>query len=143
MVTLRFKKIHENAIIPNYATFGSSGFDFRCIEDVVVEPGKTELIGTGLIPEIEMGYEMQIRPRSGLSIKYNNYISNSPGTVDNDFRGEIKIIITNNTNKEIKFDKGDKIAQGVICPIVQCQIIQTDDVTDTERGEGGFNSTGK
>lgn len=146
---VKIKKIHKDAAIPNYATNGSSGFDLHSIEKVVILPGETVLIKTGLIFEVPVGYELQVRPRSGLSLNTPLRISNSPGTIDSDYRGEVCVIIENTSNMYdntgiVKvIEKGDKMAQGVICPIVRVDFELAESVNETERGEKGFGSTGK
>lgn len=144
---IKWKKLKENAIIPTYAHGkGDSGFDFHCIDNFTLQPGDTKLISTGLVVEIPEGYEMQIRCKSGLSVKNNITIINSPGTIDASYRGEIKIIlhkIKANQNSEDKvFKKGDKIAQGIICEVFHPDFKVSDDLTKTERNAGGFGSTG-
>lgn len=150
---IRIKKLHPDAVIPKYATNGSSGFDLVALEDVSLKPGETKLVKTGLAIDVGPGYELQVRPRSGLSLKTSLRVANSPGTVDADFRGEVCVIMTNSSQyktasfsteysiAEIK--KGDRIAQGVICPVVQADIEVVDYLDETERGAGGFGSTGK
>lgn len=146
---IKIKKVHKDAAIPNYATNGSSGFDLHCIEKVVILPGETVLVKTGLIFEVPEGYELQIRPRSGLSLNTPLRISNSPGTIDSDYRGEVCVIIENTSNMHDKtgivkvIEKGDRIAQGVICPVIRADFDVVESLSDTERGEGGFGSTGK
>lgn len=142
---VKIKKLSPEAIVPSYQTPGSSGFDFHAIEDVEINPRKTVLVKTGLSMEIPEGYELQVRPRSGMSFKTKMRVANSPGTIDSDYRGEICIIMENvgmlaSFPYEIK--KGDRIAQGVICPVYQATFIE-DELSDTERGEGGFGSTNK
>lgn len=152
------KKLHPDAVVPKYATNGSSGFDLVALQDVFLNPGETKLVKTGLAIDVGTGYEMQVRPRSGLSLKTPLRVSNSPGTVDSDFRGEVCVIMTNTdtvygqsaageTRREFEtfytIKKGDRIAQGVICPVVQADIEVVDYLNDTDRGSGGFGSTGK
>uniref|UniRef100_A0A6M3LJR3 dUTP diphosphatase n=1 Tax=viral metagenome TaxID=1070528 RepID=A0A6M3LJR3_9ZZZZ len=140
---VKFKRIHEDAIIPKYAYDGDSGFDLSSIEDVDIQPLETVLVNTGLSIELPVGTELQIRPRSGLSTKFNNYISNSPGTVDSSYKGIIFIMIRNNTfNKVWKIKKGDRIAQGVVCPVINCEIEEINELLPTTRGADGFGSTG-
>lgn len=147
---IKIKRLHPDAIIPTYGTEGASGFDLYAVEDVPLYPGQTNTIGTGLAFEVEPGYELQIRPRSGLSLKTALRVANSPGTVDSDYRGEVKIIMQNTkpfnyyTAEEdlIVIKKGERIAQGVICPVIKVEFDVTDELQETERGEGGFGSTG-
>lgn len=145
---IKIKKLNQDATIPMYATSGSAGFDFHSIEDVNIYPGQTIAIKTGLSFEIPTGYELQVRPRSGLSLKTNLRISNSPGTIDSDYRGEVCIIVDNidfssETKASYEIKKGDRIAQGVICPIQQVEFEEVEELDRTERGESGFGSTGK
>lgn len=145
------KKMHPDAIIPKYATSGSSGFDLHALEDVEVASGETKLVRTGIAVSVGYGYELQVRPRSGMSLKTPLRVANSPGTVDSDFVGEVCVIMTNsavglNTSdawtKSYKISKGDRVAQGVICPVVQADIEVVDYLNETDRGAGGFGSTG-
>lgn len=143
------KKVHPDAVIPKYATPGAAGFDLVAIEDVVIVPGQTTAVKTGLSVEVPFGYEMQIRPRSGLSLKTALRVSNAPGTVDSDYRGEVAVILTNSSPKNVAgslheyIKVGDRIAQGVIVPVVQAQFEEVVELSETERGAGGFGSTGK
>jgi dUTP pyrophosphatase len=175
---VKIKRLHPDAVVPKYATPGSAGFDLVAIEDVIIEPGKTKLVRTGLAFEIPDGFEMQIRPRSGISLKTPLRIANSPGTIDSDFRGEVGIIVWNGAQKEYynqigsgyTFDKiacsanlldgsevftkneylvgayiirkGDRIAQGIIAPVVRAQFEVVDELSEAERGAGAFGSTG-
>jgi dUTP pyrophosphatase len=145
MIRVSFKKLSPDAVTPTYQTKGAAGFDFHAIEDMEIEPRKTVLVRTGLSVQIPEGFELQVRPRSGMSLKTKIRVANSPGTIDSDYRGEICIIMENigmlsSFPYEIK--KGDRIAQGVICPVYQATFIE-DELSDTERGEGGFGSTNK
>jgi dUTP pyrophosphatase len=153
---VKVKKLHPDAILPTYATDGSSGFDLVAIETVGIPAGKTGLIRTGLSFEIPKGYELQVRPRSGVSSKTKLRVANSPGTVDSDFRGEVCVII-DNTETECNdsfgngcgchsegprwIEKGSRIAQGVICPIVKAEFQVVESLQETARGAGGFGST--
>jgi dUTP pyrophosphatase len=139
---VKIKRVHPDAVIPKYATPGSAGFDMVAVEDVTLEPGEAKLVRTGLAFEIPEGYEMQVRPRSGISLKTPLRIANSPGTVDADFRGEVRIIAWNTGDDEISINKGDRIAQGVIAPVVRAQFEVVDELSETERGAGAFGSTG-
>ena len=142
---VKIKKLSENAIIPQYQTNGAAGFDFHAIEDMEIDPRKTVLVKTGLSMEIPEGYELQVRPRSGMSLKTKMRVANSPGTIDSDYRGEICIIMENIGllgSLPFQIKKGDRIAQGVLCPVYQAVFIE-DELNETERGEGGFGSTNK
>lgn len=141
-MTVKFKKLHQDAKIPQYAKYGDSGFDFSSVEDITLEPGERQLVDTGLACQLEYGYEMQIRPRSGLAIKQGLSIVNSPGTVDSGYIGPLKVILINLGENTIIINKGDRIAQGIIAPVVYADIEETDTLTSTERGNAGFGSTG-
>ena len=141
--SLKFKKLNPEAIVPSYATSGSAGFDFYCLEDTVIEQGKTVIIKTGLSVEIPQGYFMSIVPRSSTGLKTPLRQANSYGVIDSDYRGEIGLLFTNYDDKHYKVTKGDRLAQGFILPIFQMTIVISDELSNTERGEGGFGSTGK
>lgn len=141
--TIKFKKLFDNAIIPDYMTDGAVGFDIHSLIELAIAPGGVGLITTGLEVEVPKGSELTIRQRSGLSKNYPNYISIGIGTIDQDYRGEIMVPVTNNNefhNFEIKI--GDRIAQGIVSPIIKCVIEEVDDLSETKRGKGGFGSTG-
>jgi len=140
---LKIKKLNPEAIIPAYQTKEAAGFDLHSIENVILKPGERKLIGTGLAFEIEYGYEVQIRPRSGLAYKHGITVLNSPGTIDSDYRGEIKVLLINHSDEEFEIKKGDRIAQAVVAPVIQAEIVEVEELSSTERGEGGFGSTGK
>ena len=143
--------LHKDALIPTYATEGASGFDLVAIEDVKLRPGETGLVKTGLAVSVPRGFELQIRPRSGTSLKTPLRVANSPGTVDSDYRGEICVIVENTApqsifsfvNKSILIKKGDRIAQGVICPIEQVLLLPVEALDVTKRNDDGFGSTGQ
>lgn len=138
---VKIMKLSKLAQIPQYQTKGAAGFDLHSIEEIEIKPKQTVLIPTGLSFKIPDGYEMQIRPRSGLSLKTGLRVVNSPGTLDSDYTGEAKIIMQN-TGEETQFIKfGDRIAQGVICPIIQVEFDETETLEETERGSKGFGST--
>ena len=141
---LKFKKLHPDAVIPTYATEGSAGMDVYSVENVTIEPGKTVLVSTGLAADIPDGFELQVRPRSGLAAKHGITVLNSPGTIDSDYTGEIKVILHNTQDKPYEVHKGDRIAQLVIGIVIHLPIKEVDEITkETERGSGGFGSTGK
>ena len=139
----RVNQSAEDNPLPEYATQGSSGMDIRAAEWMTVKPGETVLVPSGFSIELPAGYEAQVRPRSGLAIKYNVGILNSPGTIDSDYRGELKIILTNFGKQEFVINKGDRIAQLVIAPVVRASWEEVTSVNETERGAGGFGHTGK
>lgn len=141
---LKFKKIKPEAIIPKYQTTGASGFDLHSIENIPIPAGRTTTVGTGLAVQVPDGYELQVRPRSGLSRDTGLMIKNSPGTIDSDYRGEIKIIFYNTGERYGHYiNYGDRIAQGVLVPIVQAEIEEVEELDETERQANGFGSTGK
>jgi len=142
---LKIKRLHENAVIPRYETPGASGFDLHALEDVTIQPGETKLVRTGLAFDVGPGYEIQVRPRSGLSLKTSLRVANSPGTVDADYRGEVCVIAWNSDPRSpgVNIKMGDRIAQGVVCPIVQADIEVVDYLEESTRGIGGFGSTGQ
>ena len=131
--------------LPKYETLLASGFDVRAQleEPLTVAPNERVLIPTGLSFEIPRGYEIQVRARSGLAIRSGVGIVNAPGTIDADYRGEVKVILINWGNEEIKIQNQDRIAQFVVCPVVQADMIPVEDLNGTARGAGGFGSTGK
>lgn len=146
---VKIKKLHPDAIAPKYQTSGSAGFDLHALEDVELKPGETKLIKTGLSFEVPESYVLDIRPRSGMSLKTYFRVANSPGTVDSDFRGEICVIgqntftpIPGQLSNPIKIKKGDRIAQGVFVSITQGKFEFTNELSETERGTGGCGSTG-
>lgn len=144
-VTLRFKRLeHFKGDLPAYATPGSSGLDVRARIDeaIVLEPGARTMVPTGLSMEIPLGYEVQARPRSGLAITKGISLVNTPGTIDADYRGELKIILINLGQEKVTISDGERIAQLVVAPVVQPDIELVEELSDTERGAGGFGSTG-
>ncbi len=150
MSDVKIKKLNhfdETFPLPTYETKDAAGADIRAsFEDkknLVIKPGERVLVSTGLAFEIEPGYEVQVRPRSGLSLKTNLLVVNSPGTIDADYRGEVKIILGNFGHSDEVIQHGDRVAQIVLAPITQAVFSVVDDLSDTERGEGGFGSTGK
>lgn len=148
MITLNVKRVSilkPQLALPSYQTPFSAGLDLMAdIEkNIVLEPGQRALIPTGLAVEIPIGYEAQIRPRSGLAIKNGISLVNSPGTIDADYRGEVKIIVINHGQETVAFSRGDRIAQMVIAPVVQAEIQEVTELSDTTRAAGGFGSTGK
>ena len=138
------KKLHPNVNIPEYKTSGSSGLDLEAFiqNDLIIKPKETVLVPTGLSVAIEDHLEIQIRPRSGLAAKNKITVLNTPGTIDSDYRGEIKIILINLGDNDFVIKNGDRIAQMVICPIIKAKFEIVDELPKTLRGEGGFGSTG-
>lgn len=134
--------VEEGGELPAYQTTGSAGMDLRSSEPVQLLPMERKLVGTALRMAIPPGFEGQVRPRSGLAVKHGISMVNTPGTIDCDYRGEIKVLLINLGAEEVKLEKGERIAQLVISPVVQAELIQTDSLEETERGVGGFGSTG-
>ncbi len=145
MVKILIKKTSKEVITPKYKTDGSSGVDLSAFLDkeVVIKPNSSELIPTGLQVAIPEELEIQIRPRSGLAAKESIGVLNSPGTIDSDYRGELKIILFNHGNKDFIINNGDRIAQMVLVPILKMEFEEVESLPDTIRGQGGFGSTGK
>ena len=144
MTKILIKRLSKNVPLPKYETDGSSGLDLAaCIDkSIEIKPGKSELIPTGLAVAIPKNFEIQIRPRSGLAAKNQISVLNTPGTIDADYRGEIKVILINLSNVSFIVDKGLRIAQMVLCPVVKAKLIEVESLADTKRGSGGFGSTG-
>lgn len=134
----------EGAALPSYKTSGAAGADVRAFlqSDIVLCPGEYSLIPTGLSFEIPEGYEMQVRPRSGLAFKNGVTVLNTPGTIDSDYRGELKVLLINFGKEDFTVKNGDRIAQIVIAPVTQADFVKVELLSQTERGEGGFGSTG-
>ncbi len=145
MVKILIKKTNKEVTTPKYKTDGSSGVDLSAFleKKVVIKPNSSELIPTGLQVAIPEELEIQIRPRSGLAAKENIGVLNSPGTIDSDYRGELKIILFNHGKKDFIINNGDRIAQMVLVPIIKMEFEEVDSLPDTVRGQGGFGSTGK
>jgi len=145
MVKVLIKKLNPSVQLPTYKTSGASGMDLMaCIEKPInLEPGKSCLVSTGLSVAFPKEYEIQIRPRSGLAAKNNISVLNTPGTIDSDYRGELKIILFNHGNKIFTINKNDRVAQMVLAPIIKMELEETNELPESVRGEGGFGSTGK
>ena len=139
---IKIKKLNPEAKIPEYKKDGDAGFDISSIEDCVIPPDKTMLIHTGLAFAIPKGLELQIRLRSGVGLKNTIIIPNSPGTIDSGYRGEVGLIIRNIGIESVKISKGDRIAQGIISPVVHASFQEVDDLPESDRGSGGYGSTG-
>ena len=144
MKKILIKRLSNNIPLPKYETEGSSGMDLTANVNKVIEiqPGKSEIIPTGLALSIPKNYEIQIRPRSGLAAKNQISVLNTPGTIDEDYRGEIKVILINLGEKKFKIEKGLRIAQMVLCPVIKAELEEVDVLDETKRGFGGFGSTG-
>ena len=141
-MTLRFRKVHPDAVLPSYAHPSDAGMDVRSVDDLVIAPGKRALVHTGLVMLLPPMYEAQVRPRSGLALKSGVTVLNAPGTIDSGYRGEVGVILANFGENDFSVKKGDKIAQIVIAPVTQPEIVETTEVDETDRGSGGFGSTG-
>ena len=145
MVKVLIKKLSPEVQLPSYKTLGASGMDLMAFikSSITIKPKTSSLIPTGLSIAFSADYEVQIRPRSGLAAKNNISVLNTPGTIDSDYRGEIKVIIYNHGNADFLINNGDRIAQMILIPIVKMELEETSDLPKTIRGEGGFGSTGK
>ena len=145
MAKVLIKKLDPNVKLPEYKSDGASGMDLLAFikETINIKPKTSSLIPTGLSVAFSKNYEIQIRPRSGLAAKKNISVLNTPGTIDSDYRGEIKIIIYNHGNTEFVINNGDRIAQMILSPVLKIEFEETNDLPETIRGEGGFGSTGK
>ena len=144
MTKIQIKKLSSSVLIPKYETTGSSGMDISAHikNNIIINPGEKALVSTGFSMAIPKGFEVQIRPRSGLAAKKNITVLNTPGTIDADFRGEIKVILINLGKEKFIIENGERIAQMVVCPVVQANLEVVNELNETERGLGGFGSTG-
>ena len=144
MIKILIKRLSKKVTLPKYETSGSSGMDLAANinKNIELDPGKSTIVPTGLSVAIPKGFEIQIRPRSGLAAKNNISVLNTPGTIDADYRGEIKVILINLSNKTFIIEQGLRIAQMVVCPIIQAELEEVNELNDTTRGKGGFGSTG-
>lgn len=141
---VNFRKLNERAVTPEYQTEGSAGFDLHSTESLTIEPNSSALVGTGLAFETPKGYEIQIRPRSGLALKNSITVLNSPGTIDSDYRGEIKVILINHGSNPFSIEAGDRVAQAVINRYETVkEFLEVNELSATERASKGFGSTGK
>ena len=145
MIKVLVKKLKPGVKLPAYKTSGASGMDLMAFieQPIKLAPNSSCLVPTGLSVAFSEYYEVQIRPRSGLAAKKNISVLNTPGTIDSDYRGEIKIILFNHSNKEFIINNEDRVAQMILTPIVKMELEESDNLPDTIRGEGGFGSTGK
>ena len=145
MIKVLIKKLSPAVQLPAYKTNGASGMDLMAFieKPINLEPGKSCLVPTGLSVAFPKEYEIQIRPRSGLAAKNNISVLNTPGTIDSDYRGEIKVILFNHGKSDFLINNKDRIAQMILTPVIKMDLRETDDLPETIRGEGGFGSTGK
>ena len=145
MIKILIRKLDAKIPLPKYETDGSSGMDLSAYlkNDLVLAPNEKKMIPTGLMASVPKGYEIQIRPRSGLAAKNSITVLNTPGTIDSDYRGEIKVILFNHGKENFKIENNMRIAQMVVCPVTLAEVYEVDNLDKTERGKGGFGSTGK
>ncbi len=145
MIKVQIKKLNSKVKIPKYKTEGSSGVDLEAFieKPLIINPKSSKLIPTGISISMPKDCEVQIRPRSGLAAKSNISVLNTPGTIDSDYRGEIKIILFNHGNEKFTVNNGDRIAQMVLMPVLKFRFNEVDELTNTNRGSSGFGSTGK
>jgi dUTP pyrophosphatase len=141
MIKVKIQKINEDAVIPEYAHDTDAGMDLFATKGYMLLPNHRVLVGTGLKMEIPKGYEMQIRPKSGLAIREGITVLNTPGTIDADYRGEVGVVLINHSSKPYKIEKGQKIAQAIFNKIEKAKFV-SEKLSETKRGDGGFGSTG-
>ena len=143
-VAVRLKRLpHGHGLdLPAYATDGAAGMDILSAESITLRPGQRHAVATGLAVAIPEGYEIQVRPRSGLALKHGISVPNTPGTIDSDYRGELKVILINHSDTDFAIARGERIAQLVLAPVTTACWDEVDALDETERGEGGFGSTG-
>ncbi|MCH5313954.1 MAG: dUTP diphosphatase [Helicobacter sp.] len=139
---IKVKKLHQEAVIPSYQSTQAAGFDLHSLKDYTIAAGERALIDTGLAFEIESGFEVQVRPRSGLALHNGISVLNTPGTIDSDYRGEIKVILINHSNTDFQIRAGDRIAQAVVSEVTQAVFEEVEALGLSERGERGFGSSG-
>jgi dUTP pyrophosphatase len=142
---VEFKKLRPDAVVPKYMTPGAAGLDLSAAIDqpIEVQPGERRMVPIGLAVAIPPGFEGSVRPRSGLAIKHGLTLVNAPGTVDSDFRGQLQVIVINHGREPFVINHGERIAQMVIAPVAQAEVVEVDELSETERGSGGFGSTGR
>lgn len=133
---------NDDLPLPAYATEGAAGMDVVSAEDVTLAPGARHPVATGLALAIPPGYEVQVRPRSGLALKHGITVPNTPGTIDSDYRGELKVILINHGGEPFEIRRGDRVAQLVLAPVTRASWLEVQELDETARGEGGFGSTG-
>ena len=144
MTKIQIKKLFNEVLTPKYETPGSSGMDIAAYlkQDILINPGDKAMVPTGFSLSVPQGYEVQIRPRSGLAAKKGLTVLNTPGTVDSDYRGEIKVILINLGKDPFVIKNGERIAQMIVCPVEQVFMEEVEELSDTNRGTDGFGSTG-
>ncbi len=143
-IPVRLRRLPGNSDLPlpAYATAGAAGMDVVAAEDVTLAPGARHAVATGLAMAIPTGFEIQVRPRSGLALKHGVTVPNTPGTIDSDYRGELKVILINHGDAPFVVTRGDRVAQLVLAPVTQAQWVEVEELDETVRGDGGFGSTG-
>jgi len=145
-VTVKLRRVGQRGPpldLPRYETAGSAGLDLRADEPVTLAPGERRLVPTGLAIELPHGHEGQVRPRSGLALRLGVGMVNAPGTIDSDYRGEVGVILVNHGQEPVSFARGERIAQLVIAPVVRAELVLVEELAGSDRGAGGFGSTGK
>lgn len=146
-VTVRIKRLPHGADLPlpAYETEGAAGLDLRAAisEPVMLQPGGRDLVPTGLVFELPAGHEGQVRPRSGLAAKHGVTVLNTPGTIDSDYRGEVKVILVNLGTEPFTIEPGSRIAQMIVAPVTRATLVEAEDLSNSARGAGGFGSTGR
>ena len=135
--------LSDTATMPSYQTDGAAGLDVCCSEPFELQPMERKMVGTGIRIAVPPGYEAQVRPRSGLAFKHGISMVNTPGTIDSDYRGEVKLILINFGSDAVKFNQGERIGQLVLSPVVQAALVLVEELDETERGQSGFGSTGR
>jgi dUTP pyrophosphatase len=143
MHTVKIQKLHPDAVVPKYQTLGSAGADLVSIHDLDIQPGKVGVVSLGFSVSFPPGYEIQIRPRSGLAANHAVTVVNTPGTVDSDYRGPMKVLLINHGDKLFRISKGDRVAQMVLNEVCKAYFEEIEMLDETSRGEGGFGSTGR
>ncbi len=133
---------NDDLPLPDYATVGAAGMDVVAAEETAIAPGMRHAVATGLALSIPPGFEIQVRPRSGLALKHGITVPNTPGTIDSDYRGELKVILINHGDTTFVVQRGDRVAQLVLAPVTRASWLEVDELDDTVRGIGGFGSTG-
>lgn len=139
---VKIKQLHPDALIPQYQTLGAAGFDLHALEDYKLSAGERALVKTGLAFELQIGFELQIRPRSGLALKNGISVLNAPGTIDSDYRGEVGVLLINHSKEDFAIKKGDRIAQGVVARYERVEFEVCEELGESARGAGGFGSSG-
>jgi len=145
-VTVKVRRVGQRGPplpLPHYATAQAAGLDLRADEPVALAPCERRLVPTGLAIELPPGYEGQVRPRSGLAVRHGVGMVNAPGTVDADYRGEVQVLLVNHGGEPVAFERGERIAQLVVAPVVQAELVEAEALGETGRGGGGFGSTGR